>query len=138
MEPLSASQEDYVEAILRLQRESRVARVSEIAECLEVSRPSVTGALKTLAARGLVSHAPYGHVTLTESGVKVAAEVERRHVLIRDFLVEVLSLPEDKAESAACRMEHVLEPDVLEHFVAYSESLQAKQDSTRQSEEEEA
>jgi len=123
MEPLSASQEDYVEAILRLQRASLVARVSEIAESLDVSQPSVTGALKTLSARGLVCHEPYGHVTLTEEGTKIAAEVERRHVLIRDFLTGVLSLPEEKAEVAACRMEHVLEPDVLEHFVAYSESV---------------
>ena len=123
-EHLSASLEDYVEAILRLERSSRVARVSEIAARLEVSRPSVTGALKLLAARGLVSHAPYGHVTLTEEGARIAGEVERRHLLIRDFLLEVLSLPEDKAEATACRLEHVLEPVVLEHFVAYSEGLQ--------------
>ena len=121
---LSASLEDYVEAILRLERESRVTRVSEIAAHLEVSRPSVTGAIKILGARGLVCHAPYGHVTLTEEGVRVASEVERRHLLIRDFLTGVLSLPEDKAEEAACRMEHVLEAEVLAHFVSYSEQLQ--------------
>src|SRR4030042_3151929 len=117
---LSASLEDYVEAILQLERTSRVARVSEIAAQLEVSRPSVTGALKNLAARGLVSHAPYGHVTLTEEGAMIAGEVERRHVAIRDFLTGVLSLPAEKAEVAACRMEHVLEADGLAHFVAYS------------------
>lgn len=125
MESLSASQEDYLEAILQVERVSRVARVSEIAERLGVSRPSVTGALKCLGARGLVSHAPYGHITLTEDGKVVAAEVERRHLLIRDFLTDVLSLPMDKAESTACKLEHILEPDVLAHFVAYSESLGA-------------
>jgi DtxR family Mn-dependent transcriptional regulator len=124
-ETLSASLEDYVEAILQLERTSRVARVSEIAAQLEVSRPSVTGALKVLRARGLVSHAPYGHVTLTEEGTRIATEVERRHVLIRDFLTGVLSLPQDKAEVTACRLEHVLEADVLDHFVSYSEKLDA-------------
>jgi DtxR family Mn-dependent transcriptional regulator len=124
-EGLSASLEDYVEAILRLERASRVARVSEIAERLNVSRPSVTGAMKSLAARGLVSHARYGHVTLTDEGIRVAAEVERRHLLIRDFLTDVLAIPEDKAETTACRLEHVLEPEVLEHFASYSESLAA-------------
>jgi DtxR family Mn-dependent transcriptional regulator len=125
-EPLSASLEDYVEAILQLERNSRVARVSEIASQLDVSRPSVTGALKSLGARGLVSHAPYGHVTLTAEGKRVAQEVERRHVLIRDFLTGVLAIPAEKAEVAACRLEHVLEPDVLSHFVAYSEALATK------------
>jgi DNA-binding MarR family transcriptional regulator len=81
-EMLSASLEDYLEAILLLERESRVARVSEIAEQLHVSRPSVTGALKNLAGRGLVSHERYGHATLTEEGERIALEVERRHVAI--------------------------------------------------------
>lgn len=120
-EALSASLEDYLEAILQLERASRVARVSEIAEQLEVSRPSVTGALKTLSSRGLVSHARYGHVTLTAEGSVIAVEVERRHVAIRDFLTGVLGVPEEKAETTACRLEHVLEPDVLAHFVTYSE-----------------
>ncbi len=127
-EPLSASLEDYLEAILQVERVCRVARVSEIAEQLGVSRPSVTGALKSLGSRGLVSHAPYGHVTLTENGRSIAADVERRHLLIRDFLTDVLALPLDKAESTACKLEHVLEPDVLEHFVAYSEGLQDSDD----------
>ncbi len=120
VEVLSASLEDYLKAILRLERASQAVRASEIAEQLEVSRPSVTGALKTLAARGLVVHAPYGHVALTEEGVVIAEEVERRHVAIRDFLTRVLGVPEEKAETTACRLEHVLEPDVLAHFVRYA------------------
>lgn len=122
-EALSASLEDYLEAILQLERASRVTRVSEIAEQLNVSRPSVTGALKNLAARGLVAHERYGHVTLTEEGAGIALEVEGRHVAIRNFLVEVLGIPEEKAESTACRLEHVLEPDVIAHFIAYAEGL---------------
>ncbi len=119
---LSASLEDYLEAILRLERVSRVARVSEIAEVLHVSRPSVTGALKGLTARGLVVHARYGHVTLTDSGERIAQDVERRHVAIRHFLISVLEIPLDDAETAACRMEHVLDARVLARFVAYTEA----------------
>ncbi len=117
-EALSASLEDYLEAILLLERASRVARVSEIAGQLGVSRPSVTGALKNLGARRLVTHAPYGHVTLTQEGARIAVEVERRHLAIRDFLTWVLGIPDDRAETTACKMEHVLEPEVLAYFVA--------------------
>lgn len=116
---LSASLEDYLEAILHLERESRVARVSEIAELLNVSRPSVTGALKSLTSRGLVLHARYGHVTLTQAGGTIARDVERRHIGIRDFLTCVLDIPFDQAETAACRMEHVLDAEVLARFVSY-------------------
>ncbi len=120
-EALSASLEDYLEAILQLERSSRVARVSEIAEQLKVSRPSVTCALKNLGSRGLVLHARYGHVTLTRDGARIARSVERRHVAIRDFLTGILSIPDDLAETSACRLEHVLEPEVLAHFVSYAE-----------------
>jgi DtxR family Mn-dependent transcriptional regulator len=120
---LSASLEDYLEAILLLERSSRVARVSEIAERLGVSRPSVTEALKNLSSRGLVVHARYGHATLTETGGRIARGVQERHIAIRDFLTGVLGIPVEKAEVAACRMEHVLEPDVLAHFVAYAGGL---------------
>jgi DtxR family Mn-dependent transcriptional regulator len=122
---LSASLEDYLEAILQLERASRVARVSEIAELLHVSRPSVTGALKILTGRGLAVHARYGHVTLTEAGERIAEDVKRRHVAIRDFLTGVLGIPLDKAETAACRMEHVLDPEVLARFVAHAEGRAA-------------
>ncbi|MBC7294532.1 MAG: metal-dependent transcriptional regulator [Thermoleophilia bacterium] len=115
--------EDYLEAILQLERTSRVARVSEIADYLHVSRPSVTGALKNLQSRGLVSHARYGHVTLTAAGAEIALEVERRHLAIRDFLRRVLGIPAEQAESTACRLEHVLEPDVLDRLLAYAESV---------------
>jgi len=120
-ESLSASLEDYLEAILLLERSSRVARVSEIAGQLGVSRPSVTGAIKSLGARRLVSHARYGHVTLTKEGARIAVEVERRHLAIRDFLTGVLGIPDEQAEATACKMEHVLEPEVLAYFVAYTE-----------------
>jgi DtxR family Mn-dependent transcriptional regulator len=120
-EALSASLEDYLEAILRLERTSRVARVSEIAGHLGVSRPSVTGALKNLGARRLVTHARYGHVTLTQEGAKIAVEVERRHVAIKEFLVGVLGIPDERAEATACKLEHVLEPEVLMYFVEFSE-----------------
>lgn len=124
-ETLSASQEDYLEAILQLERASRVARVSEIAGQLGVSQPSVTGALKGLAARRLVAHAPYGHVTLTDEGTRIALEVERRHLAIKDFLTEVLGIPREQAETTACRLEHVLEADTLAYFVRYAEGRRA-------------
>jgi DtxR family transcriptional regulator, Mn-dependent transcriptional regulator len=120
-EALSASLEDYLEAILQLERDSRVARVSEIAGQLGVSRPSVTGALKHLGARQLITHVRYGHVTLTQQGARIALEVERRHVAIRGFLTGVLGIPLDRAEITACKLEHILEPEVLEYFMAHAE-----------------
>ena len=55
---LSASQEDYLEAILNVADGSGMARSTDIAVSLGVAKPSVTGAIKLLAHRGLVNYKP--------------------------------------------------------------------------------
>ena len=117
---LSESLEDYLEAIYQLEREAGSARPADIATRLAVSRPSVTGALRALSDRGLVHYAPYTAVALTSAGRKAAAEVARRHGILKEFLERVLSLPAAQAERAACRMEHVLEADVLTRFLDFA------------------
>ena len=63
---LSASQEDYLEAIWALIWTEGIARVGDIADRLDVSTPSVTGALKSLAKHKLVEYTPHKYVTLTD------------------------------------------------------------------------
>lgn len=111
---LTPSLEDYLEAILAVIREHRVARVRDIAGHLHVGMPAVTSALKTLAKRELVNYEPYQYITLTDRGRELASEISRRHDLLRRFLVGVLGVGPDVAEANACRMEHAIDPDVLE------------------------
>ncbi len=118
---LGESLEDYVEIILALEQDAGGARVRDIAVRVGVSQPSVTGALRALRAKGLVRYEPYTRATLTASGRKIAAEVTRRHRVLKEFLTHVLALPEGKANSAACRMEHILVPSVIDRFCAFAD-----------------
>ncbi|MGC8722976.1 MAG: metal-dependent transcriptional regulator [Acidobacteriota bacterium] len=120
---LGESLEDYLEAILALERETGMARVSHISSRLSVSKPSVTGALRILKEKRLVCYKPYGTVTLTPSGKRIAGEVARRHRVLKRFLTAVLLLGEESAEAAACRMEHVLSATVIERFCAFADYL---------------
>ncbi|MBL7220642.1 MAG: metal-dependent transcriptional regulator [Phycisphaerae bacterium] len=117
---LSPSLEDYLEAVLILVRRGRVARVRDIAAHLGVGKSSVTGAVKTLAKRGLVNYEPYQFITLTDRGRELAEEVSARHVLLREFLSDVLGLDEDAAEANACRMEHAVDAELLEQLGKFS------------------
>lgn len=120
---LSASLEDYLEAIYHLVEERRVARVKDIAARLNVRMPSVTGALRSLSSKGLVEHDPYSYVTLTAKGEAVAQEVVRRHEVLTRFLVEQLGLGGEAAERNACTMEHAIEPIVLDRLVEFVRRL---------------
>jgi len=116
---LTESMEDYLEAILALERLHKVARAKDIADRLAVKRGTVTGALKSLAEKGLINYAPYSYITLTPEGTTIASEISRRHQVIRNFLTEVLRIPLETAETTACRMEHVVEGMVLSRLVCF-------------------
>ncbi len=121
---LSATLEDYLEAISRIISKSRVARVRDIAAAVGVHNSTVTAALKSLSEKGLVDYSPYEVTTLTASGRRAANEIVRRHRLIREFLTEVLLVDEEVADANACRMEHVMDKQVLERLTVFAQLAQ--------------
>ena len=118
---LSASLEDYLEAIFNLAGESKVARSKDIAKLLQVSKSSVTGALRVLKKKGLVNYKPYDYVTLTGAGQTAAAKVVRKHNILKSFFVNVLGINADIAQQAACKAEHTLGPEVIAKLLSFIE-----------------
>ena len=116
---ISHKLEDYLEAIFNLMAEKRVARVSDIAQSMGVQMPTVTGALKHLAEHGLVNYEPYQYVTLTPEGTEIARGLIRRHDVLKEFMAEVLGLPDKIADNDACGMEHALSEETLRRLVQF-------------------
>ena len=110
---LTASQQDYLEAILQALTGRPSARVRDVARRLHVSAPSVTGALRVLSARGLVRYQPREYITLTPAGRLAARAVSRRHEVLRDFFVRTLGADPREADACACRIEHVISDEVF-------------------------
>ncbi len=117
-EAVSASLEDYLEAILHIVSRKQAARGKDIAAKLGVSPSSVTGALHSLADRELINYAPYDIITLTSKGKDVAEKVLRRHEALREFLVKVLGIDAPEADQVACRMEHVVSRTIMDRLAA--------------------
>jgi len=120
---LTTSMEDYVETILQVLTEKQGVRASDIAERMEVSKPSVTGALQALARQKLVNYEPYDVISLTDKGKKVARAVLRRHEVLRRFLKDVLAIPEKEAEKTACCMEHAISARVTEKIAVLTDLI---------------
>lgn len=102
------SGEDYLEAILQLEDDSGQVRSVDVANKLGVTRPSVNKAISALKEAGLVSQELYGNITLTAKGREYAKDVMERHCTLRDFLITVLGVDHEHAETDACRMEHII------------------------------
>ncbi len=120
---LSASLEDYLEAIYNIIQEKSAVRAKDIAAKLQVSNASVTGALKTLAKRHFLNYAPYDVITLTPKGEKLAREIVRRHQVLKDFFVKVLAIDEDEANKTACKLEHGISPEIINRLVQFIEFI---------------
>lgn len=121
---LSDSLEDYLEIILALEKKNKVARVKDIADEMGVLRGSVTSALKTLGQKGFINYEPYSFITLTPKGTKIAREITRRHGVLKDFLINVLQIDAEMAETDACRMEHAMEKASIDRLVNFLEFIQ--------------
>ena len=111
--------ENYVKAIYALQRraEGKPVTTNALAERLAVTPASASGMVKKLAERGLVRHAPYKGVELSDDGEALALEVIRHHRLLELYLAESLGLPWDRVHDEAEVLEHVLSEE-LEELIA--------------------
>ncbi len=116
---LTATLEDYLETIFRLEQEKHFARVRDISASLDVAKSAVTTALQSLSAKGLVNYEPYEPATLSPEGRRRAERIALRHRVIEDFLESVLGLPEERADSIACGVEHAIDRDALDRFVCF-------------------
>lgn len=111
---LGQSSEDYLETVLELEQLHGVVRSIDIAKKLGVSRPSVNKAINNLKEAGMVTQQSYGDIRLTVIGRETAQEIIYRHTLIKKFLITVLHLDPDIAETDACKIEHILSPQTIE------------------------
>ena len=118
---LSKSLEDYLEALYIISKSKRAVRVKDVSQFLDVRNPSVLKAIRNLENAGLARHEHYGYIELTAEGYEYASRIYKKHILIMEFFVNVLKVPEDIAEQDACKMEHFLHKITIEKMEEYLE-----------------
>lgn len=117
MEKLSVSLEDYIEEIYSQVLKSGQAKVTAIAQALNVKKASVTGALNILREKNLINYAPYSPITLTTEGEIIAKNILIKHENLAEFFMEVLGADKDEAIGIACKMEHIVSDSLFENMV---------------------
>ena len=112
------SGEEYLETILRLQKQMEQVRSIDVAHALDYSKPSVSRAMKILSEKGLIYMDGKKYIHLTDLGLAKAENVARRHRLIQAALIEIFGVAPDVAEEDACRIEHIVSEETIEKIAA--------------------
>ena len=110
---LHAAGEDYLEAILVLQKKQGMVRSVDVARYMEVSKPSVCHAVATLRDGGFLTMDEDHFLHLTDVGREVAERIYERHCFFTEQLIATGVDPKT-AEADACRIEHIISQDSFE------------------------
>lgn len=110
--------EDYLKAILILQKQNHAVRSLDVAEMLSVTKPSVSRAVKLLREGGFLTMDADKRISLTEAGREAAEQVFEKHRVLTECLV-TMGIDPGIAEKDACRMEHLISPETLEQMKIY-------------------
>ena len=115
--PLRKSGEDYLEAILVLQKKRGVVRSVDVARHMDVSKPSVCHAVATLKKGGFLLMDGDHFLHLTDLGREVAEATYEKHRFFTEMLVAA-GVDPVIAERDACRIEHVISEETFERLRA--------------------
>ena len=121
MKKLHASGEDYLEAILVLQKQKGMVRSVDVARHMEVSKPSVCHAVATLKNGGFLTMDDGFFLHLTNIGREVAEQIYEKHRFFTECLIAAGVDPET-AEADACRIEHVISEESFRRLKAVAEA----------------
>ena len=113
------SGEDYLEQILMLLEQKGHARSIDIAVGLNVSKPSVSVAMKKLKENGYIKMSTDNLISLTDKGYAIARKIYDRHQALTKYLIQI-GVPGVIARDDACKMEHDLSD---ESFAAISQQI---------------
>lgn len=116
------SGEDYLEAILMIQKEKGSCRSIDIVHHLGVSKPSVSVAMGILREDGMITTNEDGYMSFTDSGYKLATEIYSRHVLLTDFLISI-GVDEVTAKDDACKIEHDISKETFNKLKEHIEVM---------------
>lgn len=105
---MTDSLEEYLYAIYSLSTNNDGARVTDIANKMEVTKASTNNALNQLKEQGLINYEKYKNINLTKEGIAIAKYIERRHKLFRKFLEEIIKTDSNLVEEETEKLAHCI------------------------------
>ena len=120
---LYASGEDYLEAVLVLQRKQGMVRSVDLAWHMGFSKPSISHAVGGLKNGGFLIVDDDGFLHLTAIGQEVAEKIYERHLFFMEQFIAA-GVDQETAEQDACRIEHIISDESFSRLKEAAEQEQ--------------
>lgn len=116
----SFTEENYLKAIYKLSEAGKIeVSTNAIADELQTRAASVSDMLRKLSEKQLLDYEKYKGVKLTNSGLKAALAVVRKHRLWEVFLHDKLKFGWDEVHEIAEQLEHIQSDVLIERLDEY-------------------
>ena len=116
---ISKSTEEYLKTMYILNKQKGMIRVTDIANKMKCSKPSVTKQLNILKENNLIKYQTYGEIELTKAGEEVAIRVLADYDILYILLHDVIGMNEETAEIEAVKIKSVISESALETISKY-------------------
>ena len=121
------SGEMYLETILILGLRKNLVRAVDVAEEMNISKPSVSRALAKLKSDSYIIVDENGHIAFTEKGRAIADKIYERHQVLTEILM-ALGVDRETAAADACKMEHDISDETFAAMKQHLKKNRNKED----------
>lgn len=116
---ITKTSEEYLKTMYVLKKQNGNIRVTDIANKMECTKPSVNKALNNLKEEKLVNYETYGTIELTETGEELAKKILEAYDIVYVFLKEVLNLDEEQAKIEAEKIKSSIADETINKLAKY-------------------
>ncbi len=116
---ITKSTEEYLKTIYIIKKQNGNIRVTDIANKMNCTKPSVNKAINNLKEEGMLNYETYGTIELTKKGEDLAKKIIEAYDIVYLFLKDVLNLEEEKAKKEAEKIKMSITDETINKLAKY-------------------
>lgn len=116
---ISASTEEYLKTIYVIKKKNGIVRVTDIANVMKCSKPSVTKQLNILKNYELIDYESYGHIDITEKGIDYAKDIIADCDILYILLHDVIGIDYKISKEDATKIKGVISDESVKKIASY-------------------
>ena len=120
---LTNVQKEYLKTIYLLEKSKKEVRMTDIANKLNKTKPTVNYAMNSLKEEKLINYEVYGQITLTNLGKNAAEKVLEAYDIVCLFLTEILKMDKAEAENEANKIKATLQDETINKLAKYTNDM---------------